>query len=194
MTMADGLVGLEGLAGREFFGALGDVGRADEAVEIFCVGGHKFLTTKDTKYTKTQGILFRVFGVVRGELRVEAVGGDLGGEFEIGNPDAGDGVGAIVGSEKGGGRWLPLWLTPAKGAALLAPVSCWFQLMRPAARSPERLNLWRDLTPREREIALLGCEGHRNAEVAKRLSKSVLTNKTQLNSVFGNSGSSRGRS
>jgi DNA-binding CsgD family transcriptional regulator len=89
---------------------------------------------------------------------------------------------------------LPLWPTPAKGAALLAPVSCWFQLMRPAARSPERLNLWRDLTPREREIALLGCEGHRNAEVAKRLSKSVLTNKTQLNSVFGNSGSSRGRS
>ena len=79
--MADGLVGLagleglEGLAGREFFGALGYVGRADEAVEIQCVGGNEFLATKDTKYTKTQGILFHVFGVFRGELRVEAGGG-----------------------------------------------------------------------------------------------------------------------
>jgi DNA-binding CsgD family transcriptional regulator len=50
--------------------------------------------------------------------------------------------------------------------------------------SPEKLNQLRDLTPREREIALLVCEGHSNAEVAKRLSKSVLTIKTQLNSVF----------
>jgi DNA-binding CsgD family transcriptional regulator len=54
----------------------------------------------------------------------------------------------------------------------------------PAAVSPEKLNQLRDLTPREREIALLVCEGHSNAEVAKRLSKSVLTIKTQLNSVF----------
>jgi DNA-binding CsgD family transcriptional regulator len=56
------------------------------------------------------------------------------------------------------------------------------------------LNPWRDLTPRGREIALLGCEGHRNAEVAKRLSKSVRSIKAQLYAVFGNSGSSRGRS
>ena len=108
----------------------------------------------------------------------------MGGEFEMGNPDAGDVVEAVVGGEKGRGRWLLLWPTPPKGAAPLAPVSCWFQLMRPVARSPKRLNPWRDLTPREREIALLVCEGHSNAEVAKRLSKSVLTIKTQLNSVF----------
>jgi len=53
-----------------------------------------------------------------------------------------------------------------------------------AAVAPEKLNQLRDLTPREREIALLVCEGHSNAEVAKRLSKSVLTIKTQLNAVF----------
>ncbi len=53
-----------------------------------------------------------------------------------------------------------------------------------AAVSPEKLAQLRDLTPREREIALLVCEGCSNAEVAKRLSKSVLTIKTQLNSVF----------
>ena len=53
-----------------------------------------------------------------------------------------------------------------------------------AAVSPEKLNQLRDLTPREREIALLVCEGCSNAEVAKRLSKSVLTIKTQLNAVF----------
>ena len=56
--------------------------------------------------------------------------------------------------------------------------------MSTEVRPPKRLNPLRDLTPREREIALLVCEGHSNAEVAKRLSKSVLTIKTQLNSVF----------
>ncbi len=55
---------------------------------------------------------------------------------------------------------------------------------QPAAVSAEKLNQLRDLTPREREIALLVCEGHSNAELARRLSKSVLTIKTQLNSVF----------
>ena len=54
----------------------------------------------------------------------------------------------------------------------------------PAAVTPENLARLRELTPREREIALLVCEGHSNAEVARRLSKSVLTIKTQLNSVF----------
>jgi DNA-binding CsgD family transcriptional regulator len=42
----------------------------------------------------------------------------------------------------------------------------------------------RELTPREREIALLVAEGHSNDEVAAALSKSVLTIKTQLNAVF----------
>jgi DNA-binding CsgD family transcriptional regulator len=68
----------------------------------------------------------------------------------------------------------------AKPAGLWRPVAS----DEPAAVSPEKLNQLRDLTPREREIALLVCEGHSNAEVAKRLSKSVLTIKTQLNSVF----------
>jgi DNA-binding CsgD family transcriptional regulator len=53
-----------------------------------------------------------------------------------------------------------------------------------AAVSPERFGRLRELTPREREIALLVCEGASNAEIAARLSKSVLTIKTQLNAVF----------
>ncbi len=48
----------------------------------------------------------------------------------------------------------------------------------------DRFGVLRELTPREREIALLVCEGCNNAEIAQRLSKSVLTIKTQLNSVF----------
>jgi DNA-binding CsgD family transcriptional regulator len=61
---------------------------------------------------------------------------------------------------------------------------------RPVASAPagglpaERMRLLRDLSPREREIVLLVCEGHSNAEIAQALSKSVLTIKTQLNSVF----------
>jgi DNA-binding CsgD family transcriptional regulator len=57
----------------------------------------------------------------------------------------------------------------------------------PAAAGPsggDRFAVLRELTPREREIALLVCEGFSNAEIARRLSKSVLTIKTQLNSVF----------
>jgi DNA-binding CsgD family transcriptional regulator len=42
----------------------------------------------------------------------------------------------------------------------------------------------RELTPREREIALLVAAGHSNGEIAAALSKSVLTIKTQLNAVF----------
>jgi len=61
---------------------------------------------------------------------------------------------------------------------------------RPATSTPtaadpaEKLRLLRSLTQREREIALLVCEGDSNAEIARKLSKSVLTIKTQLNSVF----------
>lgn len=48
----------------------------------------------------------------------------------------------------------------------------------------EHFGAMRELTPPERAIALLVCEGCSNAEIAHRLSKSVLTVKTQLNSVF----------
>ncbi len=54
----------------------------------------------------------------------------------------------------------------------------------PAVVSEEKMKLLRELTQREREIALLVCEGQSNAEIAAALSKSVLTIKTQLNSVF----------
>lgn len=50
--------------------------------------------------------------------------------------------------------------------------------------SAEKMGQLRELTPREREIALLVCEGCTNAEIARRLNKSVLTIKTQLNSAF----------
>jgi len=49
---------------------------------------------------------------------------------------------------------------------------------------PDRFSVLRELSPREREIVLLVCEGCSNADIALRLSKSVLTIKTQLNSVF----------
>lgn len=56
--------------------------------------------------------------------------------------------------------------------------------VRSEATLAERMKLLRDLTPREREIALLVCEGQSNAEIAGTLCKSVLTIKTQLNAVF----------
>jgi DNA-binding CsgD family transcriptional regulator len=43
--------------------------------------------------------------------------------------------------------------------------------------------LWA-LTPSEREVALLICEGSSNAEVARRLKKSPLTTKKQVTSIF----------
>ena len=49
---------------------------------------------------------------------------------------------------------------------------------------PATLTRLRELTPREREIALLVAEGHSNDEIAAKLSKSILTIKTQLNAVF----------
>lgn len=50
--------------------------------------------------------------------------------------------------------------------------------------SQRRLRLLAELTPAERELALLVCEGLTNREIAERLRKSILTVKTQLNSVF----------
>jgi DNA-binding CsgD family transcriptional regulator len=47
-----------------------------------------------------------------------------------------------------------------------------------------RMRSLQELSPREREIALLVCEGLSNAEIARQLRKSVLTIKTQLNAVF----------
>lgn len=53
------------------------------------------------------------------------------------------------------------------------------------AMDDEQLLLLNQLTPSERELALLVGEGLSNKEIADRLSKSVLTVKKQLNSVFG---------
>lgn len=51
--------------------------------------------------------------------------------------------------------------------------------------SPERIVLLNQLSPSERELALLVGEGLSNKEIANRLNKSVLTIKKQLNSAFG---------
>lgn len=53
-----------------------------------------------------------------------------------------------------------------------------------ATPAPRRDAALRELTPREREIAVLVADGLSNQEIAGRLSKSVLTIKTQLNAVF----------
>lgn len=50
--------------------------------------------------------------------------------------------------------------------------------------SQEKILLLNQLTPSERELALLVGEGLTNKEIADRLSKSVLTVKKQLNSAF----------
>jgi DNA-binding CsgD family transcriptional regulator len=50
--------------------------------------------------------------------------------------------------------------------------------------TPERQRLLWALTPSEREIALLICEGCSNQEIARRLKKSLLTIKKQATSVF----------
>ena len=54
-----------------------------------------------------------------------------------------------------------------------------------SSMSQEKLLLLNQLTPSERELALLVGEGLSNKEIADRLSKSVLTVKKQLNSTFG---------
>ena len=56
---------------------------------------------------------------------------------------------------------------------------------QPSARVPlEKQRLLWALTPSEREVALLVCEGCSNAEVARRLKKSPLTTKKQVTSIF----------
>lgn len=54
----------------------------------------------------------------------------------------------------------------------------------PSKTAPRKQKLLWMLTPSEREIALLICEGQSNADIAKQLKKSVLTIKKQITSVF----------
>jgi DNA-binding CsgD family transcriptional regulator/PAS domain-containing protein len=49
---------------------------------------------------------------------------------------------------------------------------------------PRKLSLWANLSPSEQQVAWLASQGHRNAEIADRLNKSVLTVKKQLQSVY----------
>ena len=57
---------------------------------------------------------------------------------------------------------------------------------QPTVRVPlEKQRLLWALTPSEREVALLICEGCSNDEVARRLKKSLLTTKKQLTSIYG---------
>jgi DNA-binding CsgD family transcriptional regulator len=54
-----------------------------------------------------------------------------------------------------------------------------------AARVPaEKQRLLWSLSPSEREIALLICEGYSNAEISARLKKSLLTTKKQVSSIL----------
>jgi DNA-binding CsgD family transcriptional regulator len=53
-----------------------------------------------------------------------------------------------------------------------------------AALAPDKERLLWSLTPSEREIALLVCDGESNQEIARRLNKSLLTIKKQLTSVY----------
>jgi DNA-binding CsgD family transcriptional regulator len=54
----------------------------------------------------------------------------------------------------------------------------------PARPTAERRRLLWSLTPSERELALLICEGASNAEVARRLKKSLLTVKKQATAIY----------
>lgn len=54
----------------------------------------------------------------------------------------------------------------------------------PAAPQAQRFTLLSQLTQREREVALLVCEGLGNEEIAERLHKSIGTIKNQLQSIF----------
>ncbi|MCD8483531.1 MAG: helix-turn-helix transcriptional regulator [Verrucomicrobia bacterium] len=54
----------------------------------------------------------------------------------------------------------------------------------PSAELPANLKDWQMLSPAEREITKLVCQGLSNTEIATQLNKSLLTVKTQLNSVF----------
>lgn len=47
-----------------------------------------------------------------------------------------------------------------------------------------KLRALRELTPAERELAREACKGYSNAQLADRLSKSILTVKSQMNSIF----------
>ena len=52
------------------------------------------------------------------------------------------------------------------------------------ALTERQLALWANLSRSEQHVAWLASQGHRNAEIARRLHKSTLTVKKQLQSVY----------
>jgi DNA-binding CsgD family transcriptional regulator/PAS domain-containing protein len=82
---------------------------------------------------------------------------------------------------------LPLQM---EGAALLSPPMFLVRLESrdgfPGERraDADKLALWANLSPSEQHVAWLASQGHRNAEIAGQLNKSVLTVKKQLQCVY----------
>lgn len=56
--------------------------------------------------------------------------------------------------------------------------------LEPEVLAARKKRALQSLTPAEREVVRHICRGERNAEIAKKLNKSVLTVKTQINSIF----------
>lgn len=52
------------------------------------------------------------------------------------------------------------------------------------ALTSKQLGLWANLSRSEQHVAWLASQGHQNAEIARRLHKSTLTVKKQLQSVY----------
>jgi DNA-binding CsgD family transcriptional regulator len=90
------------------------------------------------------------------------------------------------------GHHAQITVLDSPGSALAKPRFLVVLETRPAtaagAARADRLQQIHELSPSEREIVRHVCAGESNAEIARRLNKSILTVKTQLNSVFRKTG------